>query len=275
VFSYVFTVRRREIYEYLRHNIRKVGRIIGGRGIRGTLSRFKLRHREGASWFYGDIEMYVSPADLVTLLPKMFSDTQVSGTTFSASDTLPYFGLLVDTDYNTFEFKDAKVDSWVLRSRAPQFREEGEPDMLYLTLSIIASDRTKGTTWPVSPPSFGTNAANEPYVFSDCDAGVTLSGSTRFIEEFVIVGRNFLYPKYGNSLKPHSLIPRDRMIAARFRVPWNSDNNALDGHSFGQSPAFVQRQLAFTGRPAAGRNAVAKLWADMNALHAGFPRFAR
>lgn len=227
-----------EIYEYLSHDIRKHGRIIGGQGIRGTLSRFKIRHRAGANFYYGTMHMYVSPAELVTLLPKMFSDTQVSGTTFSASDTLPYFGILVDNDYSTKEFKDCKIDQWVIRSQAPQFREEGEPDMLYLSLSIIASN-TAATSWPGTPPSLGTSDGYAPYVFSDCDGAVTLNGSTREIEEFVLAGNNFLYAKYVNSLNPQSIIPRDRLIGLTCRVPWNSNNANLDDMSAAGAAASI------------------------------------
>lgn len=230
-----------EIYEYHNHNIRKEGRIIGGNGIRGTRSRFKLRHREGVSWFHGSIHMYISPADFVTLLPKMIGDS-VSGTTFSLAEDIPYFGILEKLDYNTMQIKDCKIDEWVLRSRAPAWMEEGEPDMLYLSLKIFGSDRTKGTTWPATPPTFGTNAANEPYVISDCDAGVTILGSVRAIEEFVLAGKNFLEPKVVNSLLPHSIMPTDRKISFTVRVPWNSANNDLDG----QNPDGAAGSIAFT-----------------------------
>lgn len=228
-----------EPYEYLSHSIRKHGRIIGGNGIRGTRSRFKNRMREGGHFIYGDITMYVSPGDMVTLLPKMIGDNESSGT-FSVAECLPYFGILADLDYDTEEFKDCMVDKWVIRSRAPQFQEEGEPDMLYLTLSIIGSTVTHGTSWPSPEPTFGTTLAYDPLVFQDCYANVTIEGATREIEEFVIAGNNFLYPKYVNSLTVQSIVPRDRQIAFICRVPWNSTNDDLYDASYDGAAANIK-----------------------------------
>lgn len=229
-----------EIYEFLSHDIRKHGRIIGGKGIRGTRSRFKVRHREGAAFYHGTVHMYVSPADLVTLLPKMIGDS-VSGTTFSLADELPYFGILTDNDYGTIEYTDCMVDQWVIRSRAPQFQEAGEPDMLYMSLSIVASN-TASTSWPGTPPTLGTSAGYAPYAFQDCTGAVTINGSTRHIEEFTLAGNNFLYAKYTNALTPHSIRPRDRQIGLTCRVPWNSTNADL----YDMSAAGAAASIAFT-----------------------------
>ncbi len=66
-----------EIYEYLQHDIREHQRLIGGRGIRGTRSRFANRVRQGTTFIYGSIEMYMSAGDLVTLLPTFPSNCQI------------------------------------------------------------------------------------------------------------------------------------------------------------------------------------------------------
>lgn len=229
-----------EIYEYLNHNIRPVGRIVGGNGIRGTRSRFKVRHRQGVTFIYGTMNMYVSPLDLVTLLPKMIGDS-VSGTTFSLAEDTPYFGILCDNDEGVEQFNDCKVDKWVIRSRAPRFREDGEPEMLMLSLSIIGSSRASGS-WPGTPPTLSTASNAAPYVFSDCDAAVTLSGSARAIEEFVLWGDNFQEAKYVNSLSAHSIRPTDRLIGLTCRVPWNSTNSGLHA----QAAAGAAASIAFT-----------------------------
>jgi hypothetical protein len=209
-----------EAYEYLSHNIRRRGRLGGHHGIRGTRSRPNVRVRELASYFYGTMHMYISPGDFVTLLPKMIGDS-VSSQTFSLAEDIPYFGMLCDEDYGVFQYKDCKVDKWVVRSRAPELNEEGDPDILELALTIIASDEDPSATWPGTPPTIGTAATKDsPYVVSDCDGQVTMQGSVRAIEEFALGGNNYCYARYVNALRPHSIKPRDREISFACRVPW-------------------------------------------------------
>ncbi len=215
--------------EFLSENIRKKGRHIGNNGIRGTLSEAKERVRNGASYFSGEIVMYISPNDIANFGVNVLGMTESPSGTFTVDDTLPYFGLLIDRDEGVVEFKNCMLDYWILQSRAPSFGEEGEPDMVLFRLGVIASEESTGTAWPGSPPALGTAAADAPYTFADTDGQISLAGSTRDVEEFIIVNRNFLKPKYTNSLLPTSIRPRWRLLQARFRVPWNSNNTNLYG----------------------------------------------
>lgn len=231
-----------EAYEFNSHNIRRYGRLGGHHGIRGTRSRPNVRVRELASYFYGTIRMYISPGDFITLLPKMIGDS-VSSNTYSLAEDVPYFGILCDMDNGVHEFKNCKVDRWLIRSRAPEMNEEGEPDMLELLLTILASDEATNTSWPGTPPSIGATATKDaPYAFSDCDGAVTINGEVRAIEEFAIGGNNFCYARYVNSLRPHSIKPRDREIGFACRVPWISTND----DAYAMSAAGAVASVVFT-----------------------------
>lgn len=211
--------------EYLREDLTTHARIIGtDNGITGTRSHRSERARYGAAFHRGTIDMFVSAVDFTTLLPLLIGDNESPAGTFNLEETLPYFGILVDTDYSTFEFKDCKVNRWALRSRAPALSERGEPDLLLLTMEIFGSADAKGTALPSSPPSLTSQGY---YVFSDCDGAVTIEGSARPIQNFVLACDNHLFPLYANSLDPHSICEQDRDITFRCKVPWNSTQDGL------------------------------------------------
>lgn len=57
-----------EPYDFLYEGLRKQGRIVGGRGIRGTRSRSVERTRQGAYPVGGRIAFNISPAEFLDLI---------------------------------------------------------------------------------------------------------------------------------------------------------------------------------------------------------------
>ena len=228
--------------EFIQETMSKHGRHGGNQGIRGTLEHESARIREMTYFAHGSVLQYVSPNDIANLMGNVFGLNESPSGTFTVDDDLPYFGMLIDTDYETWEFTDCKCASWMLRSRAPSFNERGEPDMVYLQWNVIASTVVKGTTWPVTPPSLGTATADTPYAFADSDSGITIAGSARAVEEMVMLVDNDLKAKYTNSLGPHSHRARDRRIMLNFKMPWNSDNDSV----YGQAVAGAAGSIVFT-----------------------------
>jgi hypothetical protein len=220
--------------EFLTENIAKKGRHGGNNGIRGTLARQIFRRRQLAAYFHGSVNMYVSPSDFAFLLLNVMGYTESPAGTFvpstAASPELPYFGIQVFREARTFEIKNCKLNSWTLRSRAPDFGDEGEPDMCYLTLDVIGSEENNNATFPGTPPAIGTTAlADTPYTFQD---GVyTLSAAARAVEEFTLKETYNVKAKYANELFPHSLRATDRIVQARFKVPYNATNLDLYGQA--------------------------------------------
>lgn len=223
------------LLEFLNESLGIGGRIIAtDAGITGTRTHRSERARTGTYFRGGWVHMFVSPADLAFLLPHMIGDNESPAGTFSPANDIPYFGVLIDNDYDTFEFKDCKVNQWILRGRAPEHNEGGAPELMLLSLEIFASDHAKSTAWPGSPPSL--NVTN-PWVFTD--AAITLEGTARNVQDFVIVCHNHLKVLYTNALTAHSICPRDRTIRGRFSVPWNSTNADLYGTAVGGAAASI------------------------------------
>jgi hypothetical protein len=241
-------------FEILHENIRKVGRHGGDNGIRGTLSHASERIRALPGYFYGPVTMYVTPNSLDALLINCLGFTEVTNV-FTVSDTLPYFGILIDREEEQWEYSDCMVASWYIRGRAGQHGEMGEPELLQLTMNIIACSEDNTTTWPSPEPTLGVTALSDgAYIFSDSDSGITLSGAARAIEEMIFHVNHFAFPKYANSLSAHSIRPRDRLVQSRFRLPYNSDNAGLYGQAVGGAAAT----LAFTNSTVSAQFDLAK-----------------
>jgi len=223
------------LLEFLNESLQIGGRIVAtDAGITGTRTHRSERARAGTPFRGGMIHMFVSPTDLVYLLPMLIGNNESPSGTFTVAADIPYFGILIDNDYSTFEFKDCKVNQWILRGRAPEHNEGGAPELMMLSMEIYASDHAAGTAWPGSPPSLDVT---NPWVFTD--AAITLEGSARSVEDFVIVCHNHLQVKYTNATTAHSICPRDRTIRGRFRVPWNATNADLYGTATSGAAASI------------------------------------
>lgn len=226
-----------EIYEFTRCTLQKKGRHIGGRGIRGNLSSPSERVRLGAYTVMGEIHMNISPLDFVTLLPKMLGGTESPSGTFNVGDDLPYFGALVDKVADIYEYTDCKVNQWILRGRGIQMGEQGEPDMLTLTLQIVGKSEASGESWPASPPSLPLTANAAPFTFAD--SAVTILSEARPVLSFALYGNNFLQPLYTNSLTATSICARDRAIGVQVTTPLDSEELDLYGQAVAGATASI------------------------------------
>lgn len=219
--------------EFISETMSEHGRTGGLRGIRGTLRREGSRIRNLTSFIYGTITMYLSPNDVDRLADVVWGMTEDPSNTFTMSDSLPYFGMLIDTDYTVstnqtpFEFVDCMISEMRLMGKAPQFGEQGEPEMVLMQMGIIGSTVTENTSWPSPAPSLPTAAIDAPYIFSDTESGITILGSVRNVQKFLLSINWKTYAKYVNSLTAHSHRPTDRDIRLAFQLPWNSNNQDL------------------------------------------------
>lgn len=229
-----------ETYEYHRCTLKKHGRTIGGKGIRGTLSHPKERLRQGSYFVYGELEMDIAPADFQTLLPHMGFPNVTLGApnppdTFKVDDCPPYFGVLIDKGADVFQYKNCKMNRWSLEGRAPRFREEEEPDMMRLVMEIYASDELEGQTWPSPWPALGVAGDDAPYVFYDSDPTKADPGSMSFYAEerevlsFRLWQDLNLQMRYSNSLAVQCISARDRIIGCDLILPWNNDEKDIYG----------------------------------------------
>lgn len=238
--------------EFHRCSVVKHARIVGGNGITGRFTTSSSRKRGGAYYIYGEVVMDVSPQDIFQLAPLILGGTfwadgqtistyeEDSGSPGSADPDapvvdVPYFGILADLVADIRETINCKVNRAILRGRAPQFNEDGEPDLMKLYLEIFAQRESLSytTSWPSPAPTFGDTLAYEDYVFQDfCSDGggqVTINGSDREIMDFVLSINNYLYPRYTNCPYPSSIRPRNRHVGFACRVPYDTDNLDLLG----------------------------------------------
>lgn len=246
--------------EFLAETMSEHGRLGGLLGIRGTLRKENARLRRLTSFVYGTVTMYVSPNDIANLAANVFGMNESPGGTFTMDDTLPFFGMLIDPDSTVatsdspYEFEDCMINNWAIQGRAPQFGEDGEPEMMQLQLGIIGSVVNQATSWPGSPPSLGTAAADAPYTFNDAEGGITLAGSARNVQQWLMTVNHNVYAKYVNSLSAHSHRPTTRDINLAVELPLNSDNDDLyDQAATAATGSFVLTNGAFSSTFTFGR----------------------
>lgn len=244
-----------EAYEFLYENLRKHGRIVGGRGIRGTRSSQSERTRIGAYAVYGTIAMNVSPVELDLWLPRILGAAEVPTDVFGLAETLPQFGVLkyLSTDAShtkdTLIYTNCKVNRALIRGRA--MPEEAEPELLELILEIFAESETADSSYStiVSPPSPSTAANAAVYIMAD--GALTLLAASREAMDFQILIDNHLEPRWSiGSLTATAICARDRTITGRFTLPWTSNeddlyNVALAG-SAGATLVFTNGNMSTT-----------------------------
>ena len=212
-------------FQFLSETMSAHGRIGGGQGIGGgTLQIEAARIRKLTGFVYGEVVMYLSPNDVDRLVDNVWGFTESPTDTFAQSDALPYFGMLIDTDYYTWEFTDCMINDWELSARAPQFDEQQEPEMVLLRMGIRASGVTPGTAWPGTPPSIPVAAVDRSYEFADSDGFFIFEGVAREVQAFRFKVDRGLYTKYVNSLDAHSQRSTRRHNQILLQLPWNSDN---------------------------------------------------
>lgn len=234
-----------ERYEFLREDLSLHARHVGYNGIRGTRSRASERVSAATEWVAGRITMNVSPGDFKTLLLHIMGNESPSGT-FNLADGLPYFGVMIDRHYGVFEYKDCKVNRAILSARAPRLGQEGEPDLLQLTLEIFGKTEDASATFPGSPPSLGTTGEYAPFVLAHADSNASPAGSVslvaaeREIKDFDLEINNHLYVRAVNSISPTSICAQDRTIRLVARVPWESANSALYNQAVAGSAATLK-----------------------------------
>jgi hypothetical protein len=230
-----------ETYEFLYETMQKRGRIVGGKGIRGTRSSASERTRTGAYEVGGRIAMNVDTLALDLWLPRILGATE-SANSFALDEALPEFGVLIDKVTETFEYKSCKVARAMFHAKAGP--GDDEPELLELVLDIVGKDRAKATAVPNVSISTASNAS--PYVHSD--AVFTFSSAAREVKEWWVLIDNHLHVRWVNSLSATMLCPANRTIAVRARLPFDTDTeNLLDQAVGGATGTIALTNAAATG----------------------------
>ena len=230
--------------EFLWESLTRSGRITGQSGIRGTLSEDASRTRESASRNSGEIAMWLTPnmCDFLfrSILGYTISDTSPPLDKWTYSDSLPFFGILIDRDDaaggGIWEYVDCKCDYWVISASATG---GPEPNMVLLRIGVkfcveIAPTSVDPvpTTWPAEPPALGVAGDDAPYAFSDTSGAIDINGITGVAcQSLTMIGRYRLFSRAVNSLTPHSIRPTTHQLQVAVRAPWNLTNRNLYGQA--------------------------------------------
>lgn len=205
-----------EQYEFLYENLRKHGRQISANGIRGTRSAKSERVATGAYEVRGKIAMNISPLDLDLWLPRILGANE-SANSFALAETLQPFGVLIDRITQTFQYTDCVVDQCVMHGKARE--GDGEEDLLEMALEVVGKTEVTGTSFVSA--ALGTAAGNGVYTMSQ--SVFTLAGSTREVKEWWLLIDNHVQQRWASgSTTATALCPRDRTVALRVRVPFDS-----------------------------------------------------
>lgn len=230
-------------FEFNRETIKRHGRIVGGRGIRGTRSKPASRMRVGAYAVGGSLSLDPSPNLLDTWLPYCLGANE-STDVFALAETLPSFGLLFNRVGGVFEYQNGYVDKWAFEAQAGP--SDSEAEIVTLETRLMFRDESTSASWPESPAAIGAAAVDNYYVLSDLVA--TISGSARKIARLRIMGDNHLQPQWTNSLSATCITPRDRTVTVAALVPFTStEMSALYGNQVpGAAASFVFTNGAYS-----------------------------
>lgn len=213
--------------------IRKMGRIIGGQGIWGGYYPLASRARLGHNYCYGEFRVNPSPGNMELLLPYLVGTKE---TNFYPNLCPNKFGLLIyrdleDGDTKSFEYTNCEVAYWELESMAARFRQaegidDDAPDILTLTIGVIATTEAF-TAWPATEPDLPESAAYYPYAIHD--GTFTLETKAREVFGFKLRYENNRVPVYANSLTAIGFAPTNsgRRITLEAMFPWDEDTKEL------------------------------------------------
>lgn len=228
-------------FEVESFTVKKVGKIIGSDGIRGTRSQVADRVRDNGYDVAGALVCHPSPALLDILLPYIMGAAE-STDSFTLGENLDSFefALLAEYGPKRILYDDCKVSAATFKS--------SEGGHLELTLDILGKTATTSDT-AFPSISIPTDAHDLPYLHSDLTVSLAGVGS-RIVTEFELKIDHALRARFANSRTATALLETDRIITARTVVPFTSSPDATDLYEMavaGVAAAWTFTNAASTG----------------------------
>lgn len=219
-------------FEFLSESLGKTGTILDTAGLRGTRSHVSERTRAGIYQVGGSITMTPTPEEWAYLFPWILG-ANGSGTTYALAETLQtrYVQKRIISGGGT---KSVATYAGCVVNRATIESSEGSP--LQLTLDVVGTTETMGTTFPSITPAIVSGP------FMQYEGVLTLQASTRAFRRATIVIDNALDVKFNNSQTASSITPTDRNITVSVEVPYESGNVDL----YDQALAGAAATLVYT-----------------------------
>jgi len=216
-----------ESFEFAGESLARKLTILETAGIRGTRSHPAERTRDGTYAVRGTILFHCSKGLLDLLLPRILGGG--SSPTYTLTEALPAFDVLIDRVASRFVYGTCKVNRAVFKARAS--------GLLELALDVVGeTEAASATAFPaIAPPT------DSPYIWQDCV--VTLNAAARVVTEFELVVDNHVRARFSNSPTATDVYPTDRTIGLKCTVPFTADDADLYGANAGGAAAA---NLAFT-----------------------------
>lgn len=219
-------------FEFLSESLGKTGSIIDTAGLRGTRSHVSERTRAGIYQVGGSITMTPTPEEWAYLLPWILG-TNASGTTYALAETLQtrYVQKRIMSGGGT---KSVATYAGCVIGRATIESSEGSP--VQLTLDIVGTTETMGTTFPSITPAIISGP------FMHYEGVLTMQAGTHSFRRATIVIDNGLDVKFNNSQYASTITAADRNISVSVEVPYESGTVGL----YDQALAGAAGSLVYT-----------------------------
>lgn len=205
-----------EVYEFISEGIKKTGVILDTNGISGTRSHAIERTKPGPYEVGGPLVINPSPIDLDAWLPRIMGTAEQATDIFNLAESLTtvgVFGVLKELQVENFQYTDCKVNSATFRASAN--------GLLELELDIMGLTEVKTTgSAPTHTPGIATN--NDPFAWQE--GVVTLGGNPITCMSFEITIDNAIRRRFSNSITATDLTAGDRIVTAKFTVPYSTSN---------------------------------------------------
>lgn len=215
--------------EFTRFTVQKIGRILDTDGIRGTRSHRSDRTRTGPYTVSGQLVLPATRRALDVLLPMCLGGAE-STDVFNVAETLTELQFMIDRVTKVQTYSGCKANRCTLRGT--------QGGLLEIAIDIEGETESTGNAGTF--PSL-TLPEEKPYVFMD--GALTLLGTARGFSSFeIVVDNQLVTDRFLNSTTRAELPEQDRIVSARFTLPYDADN--ADLHD--QALAGAAGTLVFT-----------------------------
>lgn len=214
-----------EPYEFRSEGIVKQESHVETGGIRGTRSHISENVSEGTYTVGGPLVLIPTPADLVTLLPKILG-AAASGTTFALAETLPDFVAQIDRKTKVFAYSGCKVNKASFKS------SKGNPLTLDLDIQGKKEGSYSGSTFTdITLGSAGTFpsltlSVLQPYMHHQLV--LTIGGTAYEVDDIdITIDNALILDRFNNSQSRTELPEGDRIITVSATFPYSTSETAL------------------------------------------------
>lgn len=218
----------------------------------GVLDHYAAEVTVGAQWFRMHVLMQPSPEEMDILLPLM-GLAESPTDTFTISDTLTSFSVIVDRVTKVHTYATCYVDKWIWRG------QKGRKPVS-LELQIVGTSMTEANSGTFSASTL-TNTAPWSFV----QGTLTLYDAAENFDRFALACDHKIEVSHNNSATATSITPTDRSIHLVTNTPYSTDESSVLTTLIGSSRADGDNAtIAFARTGQTSSLALANIKAEAN-----------